>query len=398
MWPVSSPAIPNGAVLVDAAGHILEVGPEARIPKPPAFQELSAPDALLLPGLINAHTHLELTEFRDAIPESDFFEWIQHVRRRKEKVPPDAYLEAARCGVREAWAAGITTVADTGDSGAVARALTELGGRGIAYQEVFGPNPDQAEGSLRGLRESVTRLEAGSSVRIGVSPHAPYSVSGALYRRVVEFARAESLPLATHLAESREETAFLTARTGPFADLWRRRGLPFPPLARSPVGYLEGMGVLGPRTLVIHAVHTDGEDRRILAEAGCAVALCPRSNARHGHGAPPIAAYLQAGGPVALGTDSVASVGSLDLFAEARAAHALAPLDAPTLIRLLTLDAARALGMQDEIGSLEPGKWADFCLLKVPARREPADRVLEAQSSDVVATWVAGRLVAGGLE
>lgn len=391
----------NGAILVGADGRILDVGPDARLTTPAGFRRLRATDAVLLPGLVNLHTHLELTGFRGAIPDADFYQWIQHVRSRKSATDPGAYVESARAGLEEAWSFGITTVADTGDSGAAARALSDLGGRGVVYQEVFGPHPDQVEDSMHGLVTAVKRLSACASerLRIGVSPHAPYTVSAPLFRRVVEFARAEGLPLAVHLAESPAETAFVTGQGGPFAEGWRRRHIPLPESARSPVAYLDRLGVLRPDTLVIHGVQADSLDARVLAERGSALALCPRSNARHGHGTPPLAAYLAAGVRLGLGSDSVASVQSPDLFAEARAARAHASLSSGALIRLLTLDAARAIGLEREIGSLEAGKWADLCLIEVPGPAEDpsaaAARILECGSREVLGTWVAGRLVHG---
>jgi 5-methylthioadenosine/S-adenosylhomocysteine deaminase len=401
LWPVSSPPIHEGAVLVDERGRIREVGAESSVSRPRGCRTLAAAGAVLLPGLVNVHTHLELTGFRGAIPDQQFFDWIQHVRRRKAATAPEAFLEAAREGVREAWTAGITTVADTGDSGAVAQALRDLGGRGLVYHEVFGPHPDQMSEALSGLAAAVERLrrDAAVSVRIGVSPHAPYTVSEPLFRGVAQWARARRLPLAVHLAESQEESAFVTTGTGPFADLWRRRGIPLPPAAPSPVRYLERLGVLGPDTLLIHAVQTDAKDREIVRTTGSALALCPRSNGRHGHGGPAIADYLRLGIPAGLGTDSVASVDSLDLFAEARAARDASALDPSAAIELMTLGGARALGWEREIGSLEPGKWADFCLLELDSLDGPPDHlarwVLEAGPPSVRGTWVAGRQVHG---
>ena len=263
---------------------------------------------------------------------------------------------------------------------------------------MFGPHPAQLEEAFAGLVAAVERLREGApaAVRIGVSPHAPYTVSGLLFRKVAAWARSEGLPIAVHLAESPEETAFVTQGRGPFADLWNRRGIPLPEPAESPVRYLERLDVLGPQLLVIHAVQTGPADRRVLREAGCAVALCPRSNRRHGHGAAPIAAYVRDGVPAGLGTDSLASVDSIDLFAEARAA-AESGLVAPALLELLTLGGARALGLDHEIGSLEPGKWADLCLLRIgkPAGSPDAvaAQVLESGPAAVRGTWVAGRPV-----
>jgi len=397
---VTGPPIPNGSVLVDSRGRIAALGPEESVPRPPDTPAVRYPDAALLPGLVNAHTHLELTGLRGRIPEPDFFEWIQQVRRAKDETRYATYLEWAREGVRETWRYGITTVADTGTSGAVVRALTELGGAGVVYHEAIHPDASRADVTLATVRDTVARLrrEAGPRIALGVSPHAPYTVSRALYRRVAEYARLEGLALAGHIAESRAETEFVTGGQGEFADAWRRRGIPLDSPAASPVRLLEDLGVLGPDFLAIHAVQTDERDADALARAGSAVVVCPRSNARHGHGAPPLTQYLQRGLRIALGTDSVASVDTLDLLAEAREARWLAGLSAEAALRMATLGGAAALRQEAEIGSLEPGKWADLVVIQLdrPVSSQPdmaAEAILLARPEDIVATFVAGRPV-----
>jgi 5-methylthioadenosine/S-adenosylhomocysteine deaminase len=394
--PVAAPPIERGAVLLGGNGRIEAVGPDALVPRPAGVAEEAFPDAVLIPGLVNAHTHLELTGLgTGSPPEPDFRSWIGWVRRVKETRDPDEFAAAARLGLQECWAGGVTTVGDTGDSGSVARALAELGGSGVAYHEVFGPHPSQAAESLVGLQGRVEELRRweGARVRLGVSPHAPYTVSGPLCAAVARWARAEDLPLAVHLAESHAETELLRHGTGPFAEAWRERGIPLPTGAGcSPVEWVERHGVLGERTLCIHMVQADGADLARLARSAAAVAHCPLSNAAHGHGAAPLGAYLAHEIRVGLGTDSVLSVGTPDLLAEARAARRLAGLDADAALALATLGGARALRLDEEIGSLEPGKWGD-CAVVLPRSPagEPAEQVLQARREDVVATFLGGR-------
>jgi 5-methylthioadenosine/S-adenosylhomocysteine deaminase len=273
-----------------------------------------------------------------------------------------------------------------------------LGGRGVVYKEGFGPHSSQAAVALLQLRRSVDRLrqEAAAQVEVGVSPHAPYTVSAPLFREVARYAQAESLPLAVHLAESHAETEFVTRAQGPFAELWRRRQVPLPPPSRSPVAYLDGLGVLDARTLVIHGIQVDEPDLDLLARRRVSVALCPRSNARHGHGFPPARRYVAAGIPFGVGTDSVISVESMDLFAEVRVLADLAGLDPAAAVRAITLGGAEALQLAGEIGSLDAGKAADLCLLAARATGSPHERiagVLEAGVAGVRAVWVAGRQV-----
>jgi 5-methylthioadenosine/S-adenosylhomocysteine deaminase len=289
----------------------------------------------------------------------------------------------------------VTTVADTGDSGAVIEALAERGGSGIAYQEVFGPAPAQCGDSLAGLQARVAALAsfATGRVRIGVSPHAPYTVSGPLFRAVARWAEEERLPLAVHVAESVAEEELLARGAGAFADAWRTRRIPLPePLGRSPVAWLEEHDVLVPETLCIHVVRANERDRALLAREGAAVAHCPLSNAAHGHGAAPLGPLLEAGIRVGVGTDSVMSVGRLDLLAEARAARKLAGLPPEDALRLCTIDAARALGLQDVVGSLEPGKWGDCVVIRAAAPdTTPEEQVLASGPRDVQVTLLGGR-------
>jgi 5-methylthioadenosine/S-adenosylhomocysteine deaminase len=395
--PIEDPPIADGAVLIGSDGRIVALGPDAHVPRPDGFPSYRFPDAAILPGLVNAHTHLELTDLAGQVEEDDFPAWIRRLREVKEQHRLEHYLAAAKRGVAACWASGVTTVADTGDRTVVMQALAECGGSGIVYQEVFGPHPDQAPASLEQLRETVVSLRGFESdrVRLGISPHAPYTVSGPLYRVVAEFARAEGLPVAVHLAESLAETQLLGAAAGPFAEAWRRRGIPLPALPGcSPVAWLAEHGVLNERTLCIHVVQVDSDDIARLKAAGVGVAHCPRSNRRHGHGEAPLARLLEAGVRVGVGTDSVVSVGSLDLLAEARAARALAGLSWERALSLVTLEAARAIGLEQHVGSLAPGKWGDVAIIRLrETQHSPVEGVLTSAADQVMATYVGGRRV-----
>lgn len=409
--PVEGKPIADGAVLVDGDGRIVAVGANSEVPSPSGIRSEHFADAALLPGLVNAHTHLELTGLEDAGDPADFPAWIGRVRQLKEARSPEQYQRAAREGLSQCWRAGVTTIADTGDSGAVIEALSEMGGRGIAYQEVFGPHPDQAAPSLAQLERALERLSQFTSdrVRLGVSPHAAYTVSGPLYRAVAALADGEDLPIAVHLAESRAESELIANGTGPFAEAWRGRGIPLPsdvrhldrPFpVRTPVRWLHEHGVLGPATLCIHVVQADPADIAVLARSDAAVAHCPLSNAAHRHGEAPLRELLAAGIRVGVGTDSTASIGSLDLMAEARVARALGGLAASAALRLITIEAALAIGLTD-IGLLAPGAWGDLAILRFSGGapgsgvkpEAVAEAVLASSPGDVLVTWIAGREV-----
>ncbi len=417
--PVDRAPIENAALLIGADGRIEAVGSAAEVRSPTDAETFDLGEAILMPGLVNTHTHLELTGFDSTAADADFPTWIRGIRELKQKRSPEEYREAARSGVRDCWRGGVTTVADTGDSGAAFLALVELGGSGIAYQEVFGPHPSQLEESFAGLVAQVSALgsvagtqAAGGGhgrVQLGVSPHAPYTVSGPLFSRVAGWAREKGLPLAVHVAESIAEAEFVRDNSGPFAEAWIARGIPLLDdprqhphspslLARTPISYLEELGVLGPDCLCIHAILLEESDFARLKKTGAAVAHCPISNARHRHGAASLGLLRQAGIPVGLGTDSVASVGTLDCFAEMRAAQALAGLSDAEAIAMGTIDGARALRLDGLIGSLTPGKWADVIAIRTrpepdrPVHCSPLETVVaRATPQDVVLTVVQGR-------
>jgi 5-methylthioadenosine/S-adenosylhomocysteine deaminase len=380
--PVTAPPLEDGAVLIGDDGRIRGVGPHAQVPTPSGCEALEFRDAVIVPGLVNTHTHLELTHFGGKNdPEQAFPRWIRRVRALKEETPAEAFDAAAEQGLRDCWAQGVTCVADTGDSGAALRALFRLGGRGIAYHEVFGPDPAQAEPSLEGLKGRLHELRRFTSFHagLGVSPHAPYTVSAPLYRAVAEYAYRDGLPIAVHLAESKEEVAFVRDGEGPFAAAWADRGIPVEAHEMSPVQLLRSLGVLRLGTLCIHTVQLDASDIATLADTRSGVAHCPLSNRAHGHGTAPLAALRKAGVAVGLGTDSVVSVGSLDLWGEAAAAG----LGGEEALRMLTYEGARALCMEKVVGSLEVGKQGDLTVLDGPMAGRPT----------TLLTAVSGRIV-----
>jgi cytosine/adenosine deaminase-related metal-dependent hydrolase len=386
--PVTAPPITDGAVLVADDGRIAVVGAHAQVPDPPRARRVEFPDAVLVPGLVNTHTHLELTHLAGRNPEREFSRWIRTIRSLKDATTPEEFDHSAEQGVRDCWTAGVTCVADTGSTGAPLRALARLGARGIYYQEVFGPDPADRAASVAELQAALVRLApvVTSRARLGVSPHAPYTVSEPLYRAVAELARREGLPLAMHLAESREETALVRDGAGSFAEALRARGIAVVARHCSPVQYILQLAVLASgHCLAIHCVHVDERDLQTLKESGAGLAACPRSNRAHAHGTAPLAAFRAAGIPVGLGTDSVVSAGDVNLRAEAAAAG----LDGEDALRMLTIDGARALGLDREIGSLEVGKQADLAVFPSTALHRappPATALL---------TVVAGRPVHG---
>jgi len=365
--PITAPPLSDGVVAVKD-GRIMYVGSRR---SGPSGEDIELGDVVLMPGLVNAHCHLELTAMRGFLEGLDFRTWILRLTAAKRAaLSRDMLLDAARYGIAEGLRHGITTYADTCDSGVAFDAMRECGVRGVMYQEIFGPDPAQCAASLAELREKIERLRPLETplVRSGVSPHAPYTVSDALFAAVASYARAESLPIAIHIAESQLEHDLVSAGAGAFADGLRARGIAVTPRARTPIDLLSKLDVLSARPLLIHCVRVDAGDLDRIVSARCAVAHCPASNAKLGHGIAPICALVNAGVSVGIGSDSMASNNRMDLLEEARLATLLQranrgdfrELTAAEVLTFATLGGARALSMQHEIGSLEVGKAADL--------------------------------------
>jgi len=365
--PVIASPIRNGTVVTDGA-TIVYVGEPAGAPP---GQDIELGDAILCPGLVNAHCHLELTVMRGFLEGLEFRDWIVRLTTAKRVVlSRDDLMDSARIGLVEGIRAGITTYADTSDSGVVFDAMLELGVRGIMYQEVFGPDPAQCDASMEELRRKVEALRprATSLVRVGISPHAPYTVSDELFAAVAEYARTHDVPVAVHIAESAAESDLVERAAGIFADGLARRGIVLQRRGRSPIEMLDRNGLLDVRPLLIHAIRADARDVELIAARDAAVAHCPVSNAKLGHGIAPLCAMLAAGVRVGLGSDSVASNDRMDILGEAQAATLLQSvalqqpdaIEARRALELATIGGARALGLDSRIGSLEPGKAADL--------------------------------------
>ena len=400
--PISAPPVADGVVAVEE-DRITYAGPRRDAP---AGVDVDLGNALLLPGLVNAHCHLELTAMRGFLEDLDFRSWILRLTTAKRAVlSRDMLLDAARLGIAEGLSRGITTYADTCDSGVAFDAMREHGVRGIMYQEVFGPDPAQCEAAVAELREKIGRLRPLQTplVRVGVSPHAPYTVSDRLFQAVARYARDESLPVAIHIAESSVEQDLVVRGSGVFADGLRARGIAVRPRAKSPIELLASLDVLAARPLLIHCVRVDDPDVATIAAAHCAVAHCPASNAKLGHGIAPLTALLAARVRVGLGSDSVASNNRMDILEEARLAMLFQrartgkPADLPpaAALALATLDGARALGLDAETGSLEAGKSADLAAFPLdesgPVHDPESTAVLALPGTRASFVAVAGR-------
>jgi 5-methylthioadenosine/S-adenosylhomocysteine deaminase len=414
--PITAEPIRDGAVAVEGT-RIAGVGPRASLlERFPSAEVLELGEAAVLPGFVNCHTHLELTAMRGFLEpeEGDFFAWLRKVTvsRNERMTAEDLYVSAA-WGACEAARAGITCVGDASDSGATTmRALRDAGLRGLVYQEAFGPDAREAAAKFDTARGKIERLRSSETplVTLGLSPHSPYTVAPVLLEMLARYAIEERLPLMMHAAESEAEQALMTEGGGIFAAAYALRGFAFDSPHTTTVRHLANTGVLDARPLLAHCIRVDEVDISLMKEHGAGVAHCPKSNAKLGHGRAPLAAMLEAGVQVGLGSDSVASNNVCDVLEEARyallASRAASEsvregrmLDASDALRLLTQGGAAAMSMQHVMGSLEEGLEADLVAVRLDAAHQtpsydPASALVFSSSGrDVLLTIVAGREV-----
>jgi 5-methylthioadenosine/S-adenosylhomocysteine deaminase len=391
--PATSPPVRHATLLVEN-GRVVRIGSEA----PAGVQCIKYPGCVIVPGFVNAHTHLELTLFQGLLEKLSFPDWIARlVRMKYEQCTPEALKLSAQLGAIKMLRAGITTVGEVMDTGAGWEAMLEFGLQGVAFQEVFGPAEDVAAQALGGLREKVAvhQQRETPTQRIGVSPHAPYTVSKKLYEGVRDYARGEGLRMTTHIAESEEETLFVRDGGGTFAARHQTRNIPVVARRYLPVAWLDQLELLGPDMLLVHAIETDPAEILRMRDTGTSVVHCPKSNAFLGHRIARVAEMRAHHVPVALGTDSVASNDSIDMFAEMRMAQAQQRLSVEDVFGMATIEGARALGLEKALGSLEAGKRADFAVVAVrdPGMDPLEDMVGYGRPEDVKATFVGGREV-----
>lgn len=397
--PVSSAPIENGAVAVEGQ-RIVGVGSKAEIVQRfPEFCVVLLGEAVILPGLVNTHTHLELTALRGYLEneETDFFAWLRKLTiARLERMTPDDIRVSATWGACEAVRAGITCVADASDSALMSmQALRDVGLRGIVYQESFGPDPKLVSENFEKLKTKIAELRSIETelVRVGVSPHAPYTVCRPQLELIARLALDEGLSLMMHAAESEAEEMFLREGCGPFAEGLAKRSIEWSAPRVSSIQYLKQIGLLETRPLLAHCIRVDEDDIETLRETQAKVAHCPKSNAKLGHGRAPFAKLLEKGITVGFGSDSVASNNTCDILEEARFATLLARAAGNHV------SAAEALATATFGNVLKEGAQADLAVValtgthQIPNYDPVAGLIFASSGRDVVMTVIGGREV-----
>jgi cytosine/adenosine deaminase-related metal-dependent hydrolase len=380
--PVSGPPLPRGR-LVLSGERIVALEPEGARP---ADEDLG--DVAVLPGLVNAHTHLDLTGLAGAVPfTGDFTAWLRAVIRHRLLRTSDEIESDIRAGLQQSIRHGVTLLGDVSAGGQSWDTLAAAPIQAVVFHELLGLTQDRAEQALQRARAWLQTHPATATCRPGLSPHAPYSVRAELFSQAAELRHQSgtgqgdlAVPLAVHLAETQYERELLARRCGPFVGFLRELGVWDPAGLASGVAEVLARCGLAPRRLFIHGNYLTPEDP---IPDDSTVVYCPRTWAFFRHQPHPLRDLLARGVRIALGTDSLASNPDLDLLAEARFLHALHPdLPPAAILRLATLSGAEALGFASVTGSLEPGKWADLVVVPLSGevRNDPCQDVLKSRA------------------
>lgn len=364
----------------------------------PAADAVDLGRAVILPALVNAHTHLELSYLRDRVPPSTrFIHWIRVLMAARRQCPDASdprILGAAREGIDEALASGTGLVGDISNTLVTVPLLRDAGLAAHVFYELLGFNTPDPQKRVQDARAQAHETGPGDdSVRVSLAPHAPYSVSPGLFSAIRADLDGEAARLSTvHLGESQDEVEFLKDGSGAWRTLLEELGVwtdEWTPPGCSPVEYLADLGFLDSRVVVVHGVQFSGDDLATLRSLGVTVVSCPRSNRYVGVGDPPIESFYAMGVSVAFGTDSLASVQDLNMFSELAHARRLAPrVSARTLLESATLCGARALGFEHEFGSIEAGKRASLIVVQVPAGVSDVEEFLLTGIEPGAITWL----------
>ncbi|MCL2883674.1 MAG: amidohydrolase family protein [Coriobacteriia bacterium] len=418
--PVSSEHIENGAVYVKD-GRIADIGYATKLKSLyPGEPVLDFGLAALMPGFIDAHSHLEYSCFRGLINDVPYAPWKILLSEKEKALTPADWDDSALLGALETLRSGITTIADITKTGASFRAAQAVGLRGTFYREVGTMEKSEAnhvlEAAYSDIEEWRSQARTGYQ-RIGISPEALYTCHPLVFKYISEYA-ADGTPVAVHLAGSREEYEFVRYGSSPFSvhstEQERGYGIDMPPwLATgvSPVRYILNWGIFEvPNILAIHCVHVDDEDIEFLQDYDVAVAVCPRCNAQLGMGVAPLSKFIKAGLRVGLGTDSPAATDTINPIAEMQFALLIqralnsrsSYLTSAQMIDIATLGSARALGIADEVGSLEAGKRADIIALdlsnssQAPTHDPNSAIVNTTGPANILMTMVGGEILYNG--
>lgn len=409
--PISAAPFENGAVAIEK-DKIVAVGKQAElVARFPDAETEDFGEAAIMPGFVNAHSHLEITAMRGFLDdvEHDFAAWLIKLTTVRAKNLTDKDIEiSAVWGALEGLRAGVTCFGDIGRYGKAGfEALKKTGLRGTAFQETdFSPKNETAVDDFAKLEEKFLALKEAETalVKAGISPHAPYTVSRSLFELIAVYAQRENVKLSVHAAESREESEFMLYGTGFFAGIYQKFGQVWHAPEVSSIEYLRETGILQTAPQLVHCLTVSEKDIEIIGAADASIAHCPKSNAKFGHGIAPLEKFLDRKIKVGLGSDSVASNNTCDMLEESRFAALLARaredkkrlVNAGEILEAATLGGAKSLNLETEIGTLDAGKQADLVVISLDAAaQQPVHDIYPAilfasTARDVRLTMVAG--------
>jgi aminodeoxyfutalosine deaminase len=394
--PIGEPPILDGWLAVDR-GRVVALGSTGRRVLADGAREVDLGDVAILPGLVNAHTHLELSYLRDEVaPASEFVTWVRGVMAaRRERPDPRSpeILDAVDRALVEAVRFGTAIVGDISNTLVTFEPLTRSPLAGVVFYELIGFNTPDPAGLVDRASREIDALAPTDRMRASLAAHAPYSVAPLVLRAIRrEIDRRPFAPCSVHLSESIEEIEFIRTGRGPWRALLEELGAWDPawrPPGGSPVQFLDESGFLNGRVLAVHGVQMTTPDLDRLVARGATLVTCPRSNGHTGAGAPPIEDFYNYGVNVAVGTDSLASAPDLNVFAELATLRALAPtVSAGALLDSATRQGARALGFDADYGTIEPGKSARLLAITIPARTDDVEEYLVSGIEPDQIRWV----------
>ena len=378
--PISAELIEAGAIAVENDKIVAVDSRKILVEKFPEASVEDFGEAAILPGFVNAHAHLEITLMRGFLDdvEEDFYSWLMKLTKTRAKHLTETDVKTgAILGALEGARGGVTCFGDIGRFGhAGFEALKKNGLRGVLFQETeFSPKNETARDDFAKLEEKFLALKETETelVKVGLSPHAPYTVSRKLFEAIAEYSITNNVKITIHAAESEMEKDLMLRGEGFFAGVYQKLGVEWRAPQVSSIEYLDKIGVLWAKPLLAHCVKVSDADIDLIVKTDSRVAHCPKSNAKFGHGVAPLEKFLEKNAKIGFGSDSVASNNACDILEEARFAtlfarnceHKTNFLTARKIIETATLGGAKSLGLETEIGTLEAGKQADLIVVSL---------------------------------
>lgn len=419
--PISGPILAQGGMAIED-GKICEIGPFATLEQRfPEVKKQYFDQHVLMPGLVNAHTHLEFCRYPTPAPSSSYAKWLLDQHAHLNNTSHEFIRSAISQGVDEAIESGTTCIADMSGFDATASILEDKRIRAIAFTSISGLDSEKGQDRYQSALAAIEEAQETHHdlVQIGIAPYAPFVLSRQFLKIISHYACQSKVPVQIHAAQTFHEMEFFFDSKGDIADnLFPNIGwtdeLPLPH-QRTPIQYLHMIDFLNCRPMLVSPVHLAPSDIELVAKTAAKIVHCPRSSAYLHEGPAPLKACLEAGIPMGLGTDGRASVDTLSLWdemrfclrlyagsrhAESRYTGSRSPLTADDVLELATLGSATVLGLSEKIGSLEPGKDADYIVVARKAGRTlssdeeiVSELIQNTQTTDIVRTVVNGQLL-----